>query len=157
MSDSDSNPNPLENPFKSLSLNESQSIDTNEVVERSANCDSVNGIASEEEKNTVGLIRAAESQVDESSSSGVAWRENSQYEAEDFAPSSPSSSGYAGERGSSTGTSAGPIEEVGHDGIVRADSFSNAAAESAPWVPGKRHLDEVRFQRTFLSIVICYW
>ncbi|RWR74096.1 Vacuolar fusion protein MON1 [Cinnamomum micranthum f. kanehirae] len=142
MSDSDSNPNPLENPFKSLSLNESQSIDTNEVVERSANCDSVNGIASEEEKNTVGLIRAAEAQVDESSSSGVAWRENSQYEAEDFAPSSPSSSGYAGERGSSTGTSAGPIEEVGNDGIVRADSFSNAAAESAPWVPGKRHLDE---------------
>ncbi|XP_058099066.1 vacuolar fusion protein MON1 homolog [Magnolia sinica] len=71
---------------------------------------------------------------------GVVWRENSEHELEP-APSSPSSSGYAGERGSSSGgTSVGGIEEVGDGGTVGGDSVEDAG--SASWVPGKRHLDE---------------
>lgn len=144
MADSNSNPNPVENPFKTLSLDESHALDANDR-QQSANGDAINGIPSEEEPDTVGSIQRDGGQVCESSSSGVAWRENSQHEAEDFDPSSPSSSGYAGERGSSTGTSAGPIDEVEADGNTRADLFvDSVAAESSSWVPGKRHVDEVR-------------
>ncbi|KAL5986121.1 hypothetical protein ACLOJK_028111, partial [Asimina triloba] len=75
------------------------------------------------------------------SSSGMAWRQNSEHEVEP-APSSPSSSGYAGERGSSSGGSSGGIEEISDGGTLGRDSVEDIG--SASWVPGKRHLDEVR-------------
>ncbi|XWS53275.1 hypothetical protein CRYUN_Cryun11dG0143500 [Craigia yunnanensis] len=67
----------------------------------------------------------------------------------DEGPPSPSSSGYAGERGSSSATSASRNDEVSEiDGseiqAVRNDGslegISNSQASS--WVPGKRHDDE---------------
>ncbi|XP_068637232.1 vacuolar fusion protein MON1 homolog [Aristolochia californica] len=62
------------------------------------------------------------------SSSGVGLREE---------PCSPSSSGYAGERGSSNATSSTGIEEVRDDGAIEPDT-----ADSSEWMPGKRHVDE---------------
>lgn len=64
-----------------------------------------------------------------SSHGGGGWREISEQDGE-AVPCSPSSSGYAGERGSS-GPSSG-IEEV-DDGVTLQDD----------WVPRKRHDDEV--------------
>ncbi|TYI35016.1 hypothetical protein ES332_A03G047100v1 [Gossypium tomentosum] len=67
----------------------------------------------------------------------------------DERPSSPSSSGYAGERGSSSASTASRIDgasEVDGDEIqeVRNDCslevFSDTQASA--WVPGKRHVDE---------------
>uniref|UniRef100_A0A5B6ZZE3 Vacuolar fusion protein MON1 homolog n=1 Tax=Davidia involucrata TaxID=16924 RepID=A0A5B6ZZE3_DAVIN len=83
------------------------------------------------------------SEVLASSSSGVMWRRtNSELEVD--VPSSPSSSGYAGERGSSSATSASGIEEeVGEDEICEVekdDSFDGVS--DSQWVPGKRHVDE---------------
>lgn len=72
---------------------------------------------------------------------GILWaRTNSEPEAD--RPESPSSSGYAGERGSSSASSVGSgideIAEVRDDEVVDGVSDSQAA-----WVPGKRHVDEV--------------
>ncbi|KAA8544050.1 hypothetical protein F0562_021773 [Nyssa sinensis] len=80
-----------------------------------------------------------------SSSSGFVWRRtNSELEVD--VPSSPSSSGYAGERGSSNATSASGIEELGVDEICelgKDDSFNGVSdLQASSWVPGKRHLDE---------------
>ncbi|CAL5352803.1 hypothetical protein CsSME_00040740 [Camellia sinensis var. sinensis] len=80
-------------------------------------------------------------EVRESSSSGVfAWRRtNSELEVE--RQESPSSSGYAGERGSSSSTSVSEIEEVGEDQICEVGKDDSVDGGS-DWVPGKRHLDE---------------
>ncbi|KAL5711044.1 Vacuolar fusion protein mon1 [Ranunculus cassubicifolius] len=85
----------------------------------------------------------------------VVRRENSEIELDDR-ESNPSSSGYVGERGSSNGSVASEIEEVGEEedekfengGVHRNDhqnddsSNSNGVYDSATWVPGKRHDDE---------------
>lgn len=60
-------------------------------------------------------------------------------ENEGEAPASPSSSGYAGEPGSSSGTSGGGVGEIEEDGVREVEGFGG----SAEWVPGKRHFDEV--------------
>ncbi|XP_039163485.1 vacuolar fusion protein MON1 homolog isoform X1 [Eucalyptus grandis] len=64
------------------------------------------------------------------------WRSNSEGEGE--AQGSPSSSGYAGERGSSSGGS-GIGEEEDEIEEVRSDAVSDS---QAAWMPGKRHVDE---------------
>lgn len=83
-------------------------------------------------------------EVRESSPRGVIWRNNSEVEVD--GPWSPSSSGYAGERGSSSVTSASGIEEVGGDDEIcqvgNLDSSDEALDPQAQWVPGKRHDDE---------------
>ncbi|KAH9660785.1 vacuolar fusion protein MON1-like [Citrus sinensis] len=74
-------------------------------------------------------------------------------EGEREGPSSPSSSGYAGERGSSSeGTSNSRIGDEDDDGIQEVindhDGFVDGVGDSSPspsWVPGKRHVDEVVF------------
>ncbi|XP_075107659.1 vacuolar fusion protein MON1 homolog isoform X1 [Nicotiana tabacum] len=77
------------------------------------------------------------------SSSSAMWRNNSE---EMEAPSSPSSSGYAGERGSSNASSrtSGIEEEV--DGeileIGNSDSFDGVSDSQVQWLPGKRHGSE---------------
>ncbi|KAF4356410.1 hypothetical protein F8388_013275 [Cannabis sativa] len=75
---------------------------------------------------------------------GVVWgRTVSEIEVD--APGSPSSSGYAGERGSS-GASSGEVEidEVGNDEIkdLRNNDGEGVLDSQASWVPGKRHVDE---------------
>ncbi|XP_075112770.1 vacuolar fusion protein MON1 homolog isoform X1 [Nicotiana tabacum] len=82
--------------------------------------------------------------VEDFSSSSLMWRNNSE---EMEAPSSPSSSGYAGERGSSNASSraSGIEEEV--DGeileIGNSDSFDGVSDTQVQWLPGKRHSSEV--------------
>lgn len=71
-------------------------------------------------------------------------------EGEREGPSSPSSSGYAGERGSSSeGTSNSRIGDEDDDDIQEVindhDGFVDGVGDSSPsasWVPGKRHVDE---------------
>lgn len=83
-------------------------------------------------------------EVSESFTHEVVWRENSEHEAD--ALSSPSSSGYAGERGSSSATSESGIGDGGEDEICDVrndDSVERVSDLQQSWVPGKRHVDEV--------------
>ncbi|KAI4334397.1 hypothetical protein L6164_019095 [Bauhinia variegata] len=61
-------------------------------------------------------------------------------------PSSPSSSGYAGERGSSTATTGSAIDEVVEqeiEEVVRNDDTVDGISDSQmSWLPGKRDADE---------------
>ncbi|KAH0704612.1 hypothetical protein KY285_018890 [Solanum tuberosum] len=80
--------------------------------------------------------------VEDVSSSVPVWRNNSE---EMEALASPSSSGYAGERGSSNASSRDTgIEEV--DGeileIGNGDSFDGGSNSQVQWLPGKRHGNE---------------
>lgn len=74
----------------------------------------------------------------------LAWgRKSSAVEVEADGSSSASSSGYAGERGSSETSNSrideDEIQEVNNDG-----GFGDGVHDSrAAWVPGKRHVDEV--------------
>ncbi|KAG5618535.1 hypothetical protein H5410_018359 [Solanum commersonii] len=80
--------------------------------------------------------------VEDVSSSVPVWRNNSE---EMEAPASPSSSGYAGERGSSNASSRdtsieevdGEIHEIGNGG-----SFDGGSNSQVQWLPGKRHGNE---------------
>lgn len=82
-----------------------------------------------------------------SDGAGVVWgRTNSEIEVD--RPASPSSSGYAGERGSSSASSGrSEMDGVAEDEIqeLRDDDASiGENSNSVPsWVPGKRHGDEV--------------
>ena len=80
----------------------------------------------------------------------VRWRRtNSEVEVE--APSSPSSSGYAGERGSSSGSgSSGGFDMIGggigggdDEEIQEVSNVDSIQDSQASWMPGKRHVDEV--------------
>ncbi|GMH12530.1 hypothetical protein Nepgr_014371 [Nepenthes gracilis] len=78
------------------------------------------------------------------STSGDVQRVNSEPEVDAIA--SPSSSGYAGERGSSNSAGgASEIDETGEDEnrMMRAGDCVNDVADSqAPWILGKRHVNE---------------
>lgn len=73
-------------------------------------------------------------------------RSNSEVEVDER--SSPSSSGYAGEQGSSNcaASSASDINEIVDDGEIREiRNDENGGQDSqVDWVPGKRHVNEVR-------------
>lgn len=119
------------------SLNETNHEETSRVVE-----------VEEQEIESSAVVDDAIEEVQES---GVTlWRNNSELEVD--GNTSPSSSGYAGERGSSSVTSASGIEEASDDhGEIRevgnnggGGPFDEAIeSQQAPWVPGKRHVDEV--------------
>lgn len=70
-----------------------------------------------------------------------------QVEVDVEGPSSPTSSGYAGERGSSSeGTSNSRIDDDDEiREVINDDGFVDGVrdARAAPWMPGKRHVDEV--------------
>ncbi|XP_059626779.1 vacuolar fusion protein MON1 homolog isoform X1 [Cornus florida] len=138
-----SQPDTNEEPFKEV---------TNGLVDNHNHQESTAGEFEEEsrinQKQESSEVEVVEEEVRESSSSGVVWRRtNSELEVD--APSSPSSSGYAGGRGSSSGTSASGIEDVGEDEIREVnendddDIFDRVSdSQASPWVPGKRHVDE---------------
>lgn len=91
-------------------------------------------------------------------SSSRVWTNVSEME-EGEVPSSPSSSGYAGGRGSSA--TSGVEEEDGNDDeIVQVRNngdFDGVADSQAPWTPGKRHGDEVSLRKIFEFLAyICY-
>ncbi|KAF5751545.1 protein SAND [Tripterygium wilfordii] len=80
----------------------------------------------------------------EKSSSKVVWgRVNSELELE--GPPSPSSSGYAGGRGTSSASSTSIVDEVSEDEIQEVGNGSaieGATDSHESWMPGKRHVDE---------------
>ncbi|KAF5447194.1 hypothetical protein F2P56_032763 [Juglans regia] len=153
-------PKPLEDQFASVALtepdNEAQTIQDG----------SLNGVANgsltesnhrteiqrsyEGEGSVSGVEERIESsfevqEVRESVERRVVWRRtNSELEVD--GQSSPSSSGYAGERGSTSASSGGSgIDGIGDDEIqeVRNDDLVDGVSDlPASWVPGKRHLDE---------------
>lgn len=80
-------------------------------------------------------------------SDGIEWRrENSEKEIERIG--SPSSSGYAGERGSDSGSRTSSVSEIMEISEVNDDELpeveGNGVTDNtmASWVPGKRHVDE---------------
>lgn len=146
------NPNstskPLEDQFASAALtepnNEPPEIQEspNGVVNGSVDEDNHGEVESNEREGEVGSnLEARQS---------VRWRRtNSEVEVE--APSSPSSSGYAGERGSSSGSgSSGGFDMIGggigggdDDEIQEVSNVDSIQDSQASWMPGKRHVDEV--------------
>ncbi|GLU11814.1 hypothetical protein SLE2022_285340 [Rubroshorea leprosula] len=148
------NPAPIEQHFESLSLaepvvlasnhQETENEIINGTLNQETNDDDSRQIVSRE-----GDAEEIAGSVEQGGgdSGGVVWeRENSEVEVEEGLPS-PSSSGYAGERGSSSATSAsrmdemsdvsGEIQEVRNDG-----SLGGVSDFQGSWIPGKRHVDE---------------
>ncbi|GAB4825425.1 Vacuolar fusion protein mon1 [Ancistrocladus abbreviatus] len=85
--------------------------------------------------------RGGESRECNSAPSGL-WRVNLEVEVDAMA--SPSSSGYAGERGSSAGSASG-VDEIGENEIREVrddDEFNGVTGLQTSWVPGKRHVNE---------------
>ncbi|KAJ4978071.1 hypothetical protein NE237_008851 [Protea cynaroides] len=86
-------------------------------------------------------------EVRELSSVGVAFRDNLEIEVDP--PLSPSSSGYAGEGGSSSATSASGIKVVNgneiheiDETVAPQDRSADASSDSVSWIPGKQQVDE---------------
>ncbi|CAK9165182.1 unnamed protein product [Ilex paraguariensis] len=167
--DQNPNPNPdpnsidrsldaIEDRLASISLAQSETASSNEEPLKEVANGSMNDnnheestVAKMEEQSRSKLVTESSfvfEEVKESSSTGgFTWRNNSELEVEENGSSSPSSSGYAGGRGSSGGTSASGIEEVGEDdgirGVGNDDSINGVSdLQENSWVPGKRHVDE---------------
>jgi vacuolar fusion protein MON1 len=88
---------------------------------------------------TKGYLTAVSRGGSSSTCAAAAWGEAAEgleedKDGEDISPPSPSSSGYAGERGSSLASSVG-IEEPKPDGVGVQD-----------WARDKKHLDEVQIR-----------
>ncbi|KAJ6691563.1 hypothetical protein OIU79_013555 [Salix purpurea] len=134
--DPNPNPKPLDNQLETLNLEQGSGsiIIQNEDDEEGRQQDqgsSLNGSLNvnsdnHEQDDRIGLVR------------NVVWRRtNSEMEVDVNGPSSPSSSGYAGERGSSGVSEDDEIQEVAKDSALHGVFDSQAA-----WLPGKRHVDE---------------
>lgn len=113
-------------------------------------------IAVEEEIQYSSVAADEVGEVVECSDRGIIWgRTVSELEID--GPSSPSSSGYAGERGSSSATSGSVIDDVvEQDEIeeVRNDVTVHGFSDShMTWLPPKRHEDEVCIVNIF---AICF-
>nr|QNH91775.1 putative SAND family protein [Populus ussuriensis] len=134
--DPNPNPQPLDYQFETLNLEQGSGRTTiqNDVDEEGRQQDqgsSLNGSLNvnnnnNEQDDRIGLVRSV-----------VLRRTNSEVEVDVNGPSSPSSSGYAGERGSSGVSEDDEIEEVANDSALH-EVFDSQAA----WLPGKRHVDE---------------
>lgn len=142
----------IENQLSSISVGQSEyesefdsDLDTKEALP--SNPDKLNELANGLLNQDSGAHNSEElsrSNVLEDISSSTVVRRNNSEEME--APASPSSSGYAGERGSSNASSRdNGIEEV--DGeileIGNGDSFDRGSNSQVQWLPGKRHGNEV--------------
>ncbi|PNY02988.1 vacuolar fusion MON1-like protein [Trifolium pratense] len=82
--------------------------------------------------------------------SDITWRRTTGSDQDMDLPSSPSSSGYAGEGGGSTSATTGSLIEIEHDEIEeeqqlriqnQIDEISITDSNSS-WIPGKRHQNE---------------
>jgi hypothetical protein len=164
-------PKPLEDEFASVALAEPH----NEAQEGQ---EALNGVANGplaennhreiESGEREGEVSGVEERIEinfeveearESVQRGVVWRRtNSEVEVD--GQSSPSSSGYAGERGSTSASSGGSgIDGIGEDEIQEVEnegSISGFSDSPATWVPGKRHLDEVLHFGNFLWILLLF-
>ncbi|XP_004293052.1 PREDICTED: protein SAND [Fragaria vesca subsp. vesca] len=145
---SDPKPNPITKPpegqLSALALSDTDGQENGVVYETPRG----NEIKNEEEAALTNSAPPGPAEAEESSEGGggggsgggIVWaRTNSEVEVD--GPESPSSSGYAGGRGSSSASSDGSgideIAEVRNHGVV--DGVLEA---QTPWVPGKRHVDE---------------
>uniref|UniRef100_A0A0A0LVI8 Vacuolar fusion protein MON1 homolog n=1 Tax=Cucumis sativus TaxID=3659 RepID=A0A0A0LVI8_CUCSA len=154
-------PKPLEEELASLALTLphpqllSDQDDVNGVSDGFEADSSMFGIQRSDEEMRVGLVSeehvvgnsvpVVEGATEVSDGAGVVWgRTNSEIEVD--RPASPSSSGYAGERGSSSASSGrSETDGVAEDEIqeLRDDASVGENSNSVPsWVPGKRHGDE---------------
>ena len=91
----------------------------------------------------------------ESSGHAVVWGRNVS-DTEMDGPSSPSSSGYAGERGSSSATSVSARDNIfGHEieEMRNDDTVDVISGSQTSWIPGKRHDDEVLVVEMFMEIL----
>lgn len=95
--------------------------------------------------------------VGDCSSAVLVWRDNLELVGD--GPSSPTSSGYAGETGSGSVTSASAIEEVDGDeideAVVLQDGSFDASSDSVSRVPGKRNMDEVGGVLSYFTFPVC--
>ena len=83
------------------------------------------------------IVSGSEDILGESSRVALLWREGSDREREELP--SPSSSGYAGERGSSVGSSGNEEIEDAENGFTGRGN----SVDSVAWDTGKKHLGEV--------------
>lgn len=81
------------------------------------------------------VLASSEDVLGDSSHGALVWRESSERDGEE--PPSPSSSGYAGERGSSMGSS-------GNDDIGDAENGFENPVDGIVWSTGRKHIGEVR-------------
>ncbi|XP_011010049.1 PREDICTED: vacuolar fusion protein MON1 homolog A-like [Populus euphratica] len=136
VNDPNPNPKPLDYQFETLNLEQGSGStiiqkDDDEEGRQQDQGSSLNGSLNVNSKNheqddRIGLVRS------------VVWRRtNSEVEVDVNGPSSPSSSGYAGERGSSGVSEDDEIQEVAID-----SAFHEVFDSQAAWLPGKRHVDE---------------
>lgn len=158
---SDPKPNPITKPpedqLSALALSDTDGQENGVVYETPRG----NEIENEEEAALTNSAPPGPAEAEESSEGGggggggggIVWaRTNSEVEVD--GPESPSSSGYAGGRGSSSASSDGSgideIAEVRNHGVV--DGVSEA---QTPWVPGKRHVDEVLWSSNSFMYLLC--
>ncbi|KAM5584136.1 vacuolar fusion protein MON1 [Rosa sericea] len=142
---SDPKPNPITKPpedqLAALALSETDSQANGVAYEspRGNNHNEIEEVAAALTNSAPpGSAEVAESSGD--GGGGILWaRTNSELEVD--GPESPSSSGYAGGRGSSSASSDGSgIDEIAE--VSDVEVVDGASDSQAPWVPGKRHVDE---------------
>ncbi|KAF7805593.1 vacuolar fusion protein MON1-like protein [Senna tora] len=146
--DFDQNPQSIEEQLASVALTlsdgePSANQETNGVVRELVNQNTQ--IAPEEQVQCNSVAAEEIGEVRESSNHGVVWgRTISELEMD--GPSSPSSSGYAGERGSSSASSESITDDVVEqheiEQVRNDDTIDGISDSYTPWLPGKRHEDE---------------
>ncbi|KAI9076195.1 hypothetical protein K1719_041893 [Acacia pycnantha] len=146
--DLDPEPQSVEEQLASVTLSVSDGEpsthqETNGVVLESVNQNTQ--LVMEEQFQHISVPAGEIDEVGESADRGVVWgRTASEHDMDGL--SSPSSSGYAGERGSSSETSGSVIgDAVEQDEIeeTRNDVIVDEVSDShTPWLPAKRHVDE---------------
>lgn len=161
-------PKPKEDHLTSVSLTELDGHVQVVIRERQNGVEYVSARESDggeaiENRSNEGVVHAAEEEIRSNSGAigglaeaqevseglgrgGVVWHRTIS-ELEVDGPASPSSSGYAGERGTTSSSSSGSvIDEIVDDEIreVTNNASDDGVLDSeAAWVPGKRHADEV--------------
>uniref|UniRef100_A0A6M2F261 Vacuolar fusion protein MON1 homolog n=1 Tax=Populus davidiana TaxID=266767 RepID=A0A6M2F261_9ROSI len=132
----DPGPNPFDNQFKSLKLEQGSDSTIIQKDDAIAQEEGEHESLSENSNNHQETSHGQDDRIDGGDVTSVVWRRtNSEVEVD--GPSSPSSSGYAGERGSSGASDDDEIHEVANDGGIDGVFDSQAA-----WLPGKRHVNE---------------
>ncbi|CAI9774609.1 unnamed protein product [Fraxinus pennsylvanica] len=133
----------IENQLESISItSQAETRSCNQQEERLI---FTNGLLDEESGSKEVVL--SDSNLMGESSSGVimssssVWRYNSLEAEEVEAPSSPHSSGYAGERGSSNGATSLGDDEIHHDLIHEAGN-PGVLGSQEQWVPRERDLNE---------------
>lgn len=144
----------IETQLTSIALNQPQDtlIESESESEAEANSGTdevpVLEIANRSLKEEIITIPEVEIEGEESRERNSITESSNNSEREMDGQSSPSSSGYAGERGSSSGAaSASGTDELrdaqDNGASSSVDGMLDSTLQQPQWVPGKRHVDEV--------------